>query len=75
MSNIESKIKIFGSLEVESTEVLNNLIDNLSKEQSIFFLTESLKYAYNKGIFTLLESEILSKSLRKLYEPEGSKDN
>lgn len=67
MSNNEN-LKLFGSLELETAETLNVLIDNLNKEQAVFMLTESVKHAHRKGVFTILETEIISKSIRKIYE-------
>jgi hypothetical protein len=74
MSNNEN-IKLFGSLELESPETLNVLIDNLDKEQAVFMLTESVKYAHRKGVFTILEAEIISKSIRKIYEIKPLENN
>ena len=69
------KTKIFGTLEVDSPQTLNILIDNMTKEQSIFLLIESVKYGHNKGLFTLIESEIISKAIRKIHESDNLSDN
>lgn len=67
MSNNEN-LKLFGSIELETPETLYTLIDTLNKDQAIFILTESVKYAHRKGLFSILEAEIISKSIRKIYE-------
>lgn len=60
--------KIFGSLEIDSTETIKTLIDEMNREQAMFLLSESIKYSHRRGVFSLLESEIVSKAIRKIYE-------
>jgi len=38
------------------------------KEQAVFLLVQAVKYAYHNGIYSLGESEIISKSIRVLSE-------
>jgi hypothetical protein len=61
---------IFNTFNLQNDVEFQSLIDSLNKEQSIFFLISSVKYAYSKGVFTLEESEIISNCIRKLYLPE-----
>jgi len=62
---------IFGNFSFTSDQELNTIIDSINKEQSIYFLVEATKYAYAKGAFNLVESEILSKSIRTIYTPDS----
>jgi len=65
----QQKLNLFGTIQIEqNTKIIDDLLLNMSVEQAIFLLTESLKYAYQKNVFTLLESEIISRSIRKIYE-------
>jgi hypothetical protein len=57
---------LFGSIPFYSTEDLTSLIDNLDEKQTKHIITQSLQYAYKSGIFNLLESELISKSVRIL---------
>ena len=41
-------------------------IDNLSEDQSKFMLIRAVQMAYRNGLYSLTESEIISKSLRTL---------
>jgi hypothetical protein len=56
---------LFDSIPYHNEKDLNLIIDSISTPQSIFFITRALEYSYKMGIFTLTESEIVSKSLRQ----------
>jgi hypothetical protein len=57
---------LFDSIPFYSPEDLTSLIDNLDTQQTKHILTQSLKHAYKSGIFDLIESELVSKSIRIL---------
>jgi hypothetical protein len=69
MTNNEN-IKLFGSLEIETPDTISTLVDSMTKDQALFLLTESVKFAYKRGVYSLLESEVISRCVRKLYEVE-----
>jgi hypothetical protein len=81
MTDNDSKIigHLFGSIGYKSDVHLRNLIDELTPEQSIFFINRAIEYCYSKGSFSLVESEILSKSLffvnSNFNNPETKKEN
>ena len=52
--------------EVALTTNVEELIDTMSVEQSYYIITEAIHMAYSKKIFSLQESEILSKALRTI---------
>jgi hypothetical protein len=58
--------EIFGSIVYHSNEELNSLIDNLSQEQVSYLISLSLNAAFQRGAFSMVETEIVSKILRKL---------
>ena len=55
--------KLFETLNYKKNADVRDLIDNLSLAQSIFFITKSLELAHKRGVFSILETEIISKSL------------
>jgi GTP:adenosylcobinamide-phosphate guanylyltransferase len=55
---------LFEDVAVFKPEDIDNLIDNLTEEQAKFMLTRAVQMAYKNGLFSLPESEIVSKSLR-----------
>lgn len=57
---------LFEEVAIYQPEDINNLIDNLTEEQAKFMLLKSIQMAHKHGLFTLTESELISKSLRVL---------
>jgi predicted ATP-dependent serine protease len=57
---------LFEEVALYKPEDLENLIDNLTDEQAKFMIIRAVQMAYKHGIFSLTESEIVSKSLRRL---------
>lgn len=57
---------LFEEVEVYLPEDIENLIDGLTEEQAKFMLVRALQMAYRNGLYSLTESEIISKSLRML---------
>jgi len=67
---INNNKKLFDFLQCNSNEEFEKLINSIEKEQSLFYLIQSVKSAYKRGCFSLEESEIISKSLRVISTPE-----
>jgi hypothetical protein len=57
---------LFDRITIQSSNDFDNLIDTLNAEQADYITKIALEKAFNSGIFSLSESEILSKSLRIL---------
>jgi hypothetical protein len=57
---------LFEDVAIYKPEDIDNLIDNLSEEQAKFMLIRAVQMAYRNGLYSLAESEIISKSLRTL---------
>ena len=57
---------LFEEVAVYKPEDIDNLIDNLTEEQAKFMLIKSVQMAYKHGLYSLSESELISKSLRVL---------
>jgi hypothetical protein len=64
----------FSSIKFETDETLDKFLSTLSTEQAIFILSEAVKFSYKQGIFSIYETELISKSLRKIYEVNESED-
>jgi hypothetical protein len=60
--------KLFDSVPLLNENHLQTLLDIMDKEQAVFLLVQAVKYAYHNGIYSLGESEIISKSIRVLSE-------
>ena len=57
---------LFEDVAIYKPEDIDNLIDNLTEEQAKFMLIRAVQMAYKNGLYSLTESEIVSKSLRVL---------
>ena len=55
---------LFGTIHYDTNKDLNSFVSNLNQEQSLYCIIESIRYIQSKGLFTLEESECLSKSIR-----------
>lgn len=66
---------LFESVPYFSEESVSLMIESLSKKQISYLLSQSLNYAHSKNIFTLTESEIVSKCLRILNKEMFSYDD
>jgi len=65
MDNIQDEFQgyLFSSIGYKSDKDVRNLIDNLTFEQSLIFINKGLEFAYSQGIYSMSETEIISKSL------------
>ena len=57
---------LFEDVAIYNPEDINNLIDGLTEEQAKFMLIRAVQMAYKNGLYSLTESELISKSLRTL---------
>jgi hypothetical protein len=57
---------LFDSIAYYTPNDVNILCDDMNLEQSYFMIIKALEYSHNSNIFTLQESELVSKSLRIL---------
>jgi hypothetical protein len=73
MENEQQNSKIlgtlFGSINYDSEENLSKFIDEINSAQATYCIQQALNYAHINGIFSLKESEVISKSLRILFSP------
>ena len=57
---------LFGTMAYYSEESVEQIINNLELNNTIFILSQALEMAHSKNVFNLTESEIISKCLRIL---------
>ena len=62
--------KLFNSIPLHNQDHIDILLDSLNKDASIHILIHAVKYAHESNIFTLGESEVLSKAIRILTKKE-----
>lgn len=67
-SNSKPLGTLYNSINYTTLEDLDRFIDNLTESQALFCLIEASKMAHNRNIFTIEESELLSKSIRILKQ-------
>lgn len=73
---MEEKIygKLFNKIILHNENHLDVLLDTMDKERAIYLLVESVKHCHNMGVFTLGESEVISKSIRVLNRDYNEKE-
>jgi hypothetical protein len=57
---------LFETIEYTDQKSLGIFLDNLKSEQAIMILSEAVKHAFRNGIYTLNETEAVSRALRIL---------
>lgn len=62
--------KLFNSVPLLTEDHLQTLLDVMDREQAIFILVQAVKHAYHNGVYSLGESEVISKSIRTLTKVE-----
>jgi hypothetical protein len=68
MDEINKTHTILNCIHYNSQEELNNFLYNITEEQSIFCILESIKLAYTRGAFSIEETEIISRCIRLLQK-------
>jgi len=58
---------LFDTINYTSEEQLNVFLDNMNEDQAIYCIKQALNYCHQTGMFSLIESEAVSKSLRVLF--------
>ena len=66
---MSNRFKIFQNYPIENNTEFELLLSSIEKEQALFFLIEAVKYANTNNVYTMSETELLSKCIRKLNSP------
>jgi len=59
---------LFGTIDLLSEDHLELILSTMDKEHALYYLIESVKSAHSKGVFSIGESEVISKSIRTLIK-------
>jgi hypothetical protein len=62
--------KLFESIPIQSEEHLEVILETMDKDHAIYYLTQAVKYAYQAGIYSIGECEVISKSIRVTNKKE-----
>jgi hypothetical protein len=65
MNNKKTLGTIFDTITFDSSTQLDNLIDTMDDAQIKFLTTKALEASFNRGSYSLIECEIISKIIRK----------
>jgi hypothetical protein len=57
---------LFGRLEISTEEQLETILQTMNTEVATVFLIHATKYAYERGIYNIGETEVISKCIRIL---------
>lgn len=60
---------LFGNIQYYNQEDVPNFFEKMTGNDAIFILLSSARYAQTKGIFTLEESEAVSRAVRIITTP------
>jgi hypothetical protein len=62
--------KLFKTVPLYSEEHLEVILQTINKESANFFMIQAVKHAFDSGVYTIGETEILSKCIRLLAKKE-----
>lgn len=65
-NNEETYGNLFGTIDLIDENHLDLILSTMERDHALLYLIESVKYAYNKGAYTIGETEVISKSIRVL---------
>lgn len=64
---------LFNTIPLLSEGHLEIMLTTMDEKTALYYLTQAVKFAYQNGIYSLGECEIISKSIRLVHRP--SEDN
>ena len=73
----EQKIfgKLFNTIPLLSEDHLDVLLQSMEKDSATYLLIQAVKYGHESGVYSLGESEVISKCIRTLSKPESDISN
>jgi len=66
---------LFDTIDYYSLNDLELFVSNMSNDQALYCLIQSVHKGFNKGIFTMQEIEVLSKSMRMLTNKPNNNES
>lgn len=67
--------KLFNSIELTSEEHLEAILQTMTKENANYIIVQAVRLAYQNGVYSMGEVEVLSKAIRVLSKVEQPDTN
>lgn len=61
--------KLFNVIPLMDENHIDVLLDTMDNDTAVYYLTHAVNLAFHNGVYSLGESEILSKAIRLLNKP------
>ena len=77
MENSENKEfgKLFNSVTLLSEEHLELILSTMSQKDAIYLLVQAVKHAHHIGVYSIGESEVISKAIRVISKVSTNSEN
>jgi len=62
--------KLFNTIPLLNEDHLDVLLQTMDRDNSIYVLIQAVKYAHESGVYSLGETEVISKCIRTLSKIE-----
>jgi len=62
--------RLFNSIPLINEEHLDLILQTMSGKDSIYILVQAVKHAYNNNVFSIGETEVISKAIRVVSKIE-----
>ena len=66
--------KLFNSIPLYTENHLDAILDSMDKEKSTYYLIQAVSHAYHSGVYTIGESEVISRAIRTISKVEEKED-
>jgi hypothetical protein len=67
--------KLFNTVPLLTQDHLNVLLETMDKDNANYLLIQAVNHAYRSGVYTLGESEVISKAIRIISHNEIVTEN
>ena len=72
---MDNSFILFDRIQIKEDSHFESFINDLNEEQSLYIIRLAVNSALSKGIYSLEESEILSKSIRIINRTDLNQNN
>jgi hypothetical protein len=62
--------ELFKSVPIYSDEHLDVILQTMNKNSATYFLIQAVRFAFDQGVYSIGETEVLSKCIRFLSKEE-----
>lgn len=62
--------KLFNTIDLMSEEHLDLILQSMNKENATYIMIQALKFAYQSGVYSMGEVEVLSKCIRVISKQD-----